>query len=145
MYNKVHSSITHNSWKLETENALEEQKRQEYSHHRSAPCPVVIGEASSASRWEWVQWPTQTLYGEKESKLEVSSDPSRAQGTPQKRGRKDYRNQRTWRTPGEHRPPNQLSGAHMDSQRLKHRACQFLHQVLCAYIVAVRMVDLWDS
>lgn len=46
---------------------------------------------------------------------------------------------------GEHRPPNQLSGAHMDSQRLKHRACQGLHQVLCAYIVAVRMVHLWDS
>lgn len=79
------------------------------------------------------------------SKLEVSSDPSRAQGTPQKMGRKDYRNQRTWRTPGEHRPPNQLSGAHMDSQRLKQRACQGLYQVLCAYIVAVRMMDLWNS
>lgn len=41
------------------------------------------------------------------------------QGAPQKRGRKDCRRQRDWRTPGEHSPLNQPIQAHMGLQTVK--------------------------
>lgn len=43
-------------------------------------------------------------------------------GTPCKRGRKDYRRHRDWRTPREHAPPKQPKRAHMGSQSLKWQA-----------------------
>jgi hypothetical protein len=50
---------------------------------------------------------------------------------------------RGWRTTGERDPLNQLSRAHMGSQRLKwvsmeagkHGPCMGLHKLLCRYIV----------
>jgi hypothetical protein len=68
--------------------------------------------------------------------------PLRAQGIPQKRRQEECESQKGWRTPGEQGPVNQLSRAHINSQRLRRHA-QGMHgspQVLCLYIKASSLV-----
>jgi hypothetical protein len=60
----------------EIQTCLEKQSMQRFlmilcSAHRLVPCPVVISEVSSGSRWEWVQNPTARHYTDRKTELEV--------------------------------------------------------------------------
>lgn len=81
------------------------------STYRWVPCSNFIREASSGSNLELVEKPTAKHY--MGSPYEVSI------GTPQKWRRKDCKSQREQRRPGKHNRLNQLSRAHMDSQRVQ--------------------------
>lgn len=75
-----------------------------------------------------------TLHGE--SKLEVSTRFLTPElGNPQKRGPKDCRNQRGWRTPGEHHALNQISTYGFIEIAVANMGPEgvyiSLHQVLC--------------
>lgn len=73
--------------------------------HRSMSCPVFIRETSYRGH-----------------SIRHCIPPLRDQGMPRKRSRKDNRRKKGWRTGREHATPNQLSGAHIGSQRLKWKA-----------------------
>lgn len=77
-----------------------------------------------------------TLCAKRDVKLEVSIRclPSESED-PHERGGGwggDCGNQRAWIIPGEHGPPNQLSRAHMGSQRWKWKMCGLRGSMPCS-------------
>lgn len=101
---------------------------------RSLSCPVVIREAFKEAYGNMSRNPQPDInYAERVSKLEVfiGSLPLEL-SEPHRRRRKDCKSQSGLRTPRECGPLNQLSRAHMESQRLKrqaHRDCVYLRAV----------------
>lgn len=71
----------------------------------------------------------------------------RAEGILCKRRQKECKNQRVWKTPGEQGLLIQQSKVYISSQKLRQQAQTLhgLHQILCADILAINLVLLWDS
>lgn len=86
--------------------------------------PVVTRDTSSGSRWERMpETYSQTFMWRESLILMTPSSPSAGvQAIPRKNEQKDCRNRGGRRKPGEHGSLNQLSSAHMGSQRLQEEA-----------------------
>lgn len=92
---------------------------------------------------------TDRPYAERIAKLEFSirSFPAELLEPLWKRGRKHCRSQRGWRALGEHSLLNQLSRAHIGSQRLEWQAqgCQGSTQVPLHICCGCYLAVLWES
>lgn len=67
--------------------------------HRSMPCPVIIKDVSSNSKWECVQRPTARKYAERKLVISIRSLPLEVWESHGREGEKYCGSQRGWRTP----------------------------------------------
>lgn len=121
----------------------------------TSPCSVSSVDAvlsnSRTTPWQCFLWKqvrvvkklTARHYAEKGKIGDLHLSPQRWKN-PWNGGRKDFKSQRGWKTPGENGSMNELSMAYRDWSS-KCGTCKNLFYIFCKYVTAIRLVFLWDS